>query len=250
MFCVDENHAFALRDVFYVARSSYESENTGRRHSALAYRIRGDCRYTCHGRRLEAKNASVTYIPAGVDYTQQCGEEEMIVLHLRAFGQEPDCIQVLQLSARGHVESLFRRLHRLWEEKGADHRFRCAAMLYSILAEVENSKQEIKEPQIIAPGAAYIRRHFRDAGFTVGKAAAACSISEVYFRRLYKAAYGMTPLEAVNGLRFAHAAKLLASGYYTAEETAELSGFSDVKYFRTAFRRHFGMTPGEYCRHV
>ena len=43
-----------------------------------------------------------------------------------------------------------------------------------------------------------------------------------------------------------HAPQLLRSGYYTVEQVAKQSGFSDVKYFRTAFTKHFGCTPTQY----
>ena len=50
-------------------------------------------------------------------------------------------------------------------------------------------------------------------------------------------------------LRFDHATRLLSSGYYTPKQVAALSGFSDVKYFRTAFTHRFGITPTAYQKH-
>ena len=43
-----------------------------------------------------------------------------------------------------------------------------------------------------------------------------------------------------------YAKELLRSGYYKTREIAEMSGFSDVKYFRTAFKKRFGITVGEF----
>jgi AraC-like DNA-binding protein len=47
-------------------------------------------------------------------------------------------------------------------------------------------------------------------------------------------------------MRFEYAKDLLLSGYYQTKEVAIMSGFSDVKYFRTAFKKRYGVTVGEY----
>ena len=91
-----------------------------------------------------------------------------------------------------------------------------------------------------------IQQQFRDPKLTVAQAAGACFISEVYFRRLYRQHFGTSPLQDILNLRFDYALVLLRSGYYSVEQVARQSGFSDVKYFRTAFTHHFGMTPTAY----
>ena len=75
------------------------------------------------------------------------------------------------------------------------------------------------------------------------KAAKACFINEVSFRRLYHKHFGLSPLQEILNLRFDYAKGLLQSGYYSDKDVARLSGFSDVKYFRTAFSRRFGLSP-------
>jgi len=92
-----------------------------------------------------------------------------------------------------------------------------------------------------------LRRNFRDHTLTVSKLAGACFVSEVYFRRLYREAFGCTPMQTILELRFSYACTLLRAGYYTCRQAAEMAGFADVKYFRTAFRRRFGITPTQYA---
>ena len=54
----------------------------------------------------------------------------------------------------------------------------------------------------------------------------------------------------LRALRMQHACAMLETGDFSVQQIAEASGFSDVKYFRTAFRAYYGMTCGEYCRRL
>lgn len=49
--------------------------------------------------------------------------------------------------------------------------------------------------------------------------------------RLFKAETGMTPVAYINSLRIEKAKMLIRCGSYTNDETAELCGFTDTKYF-------------------
>jgi AraC-like DNA-binding protein len=89
---------------------------------------------------------------------------------------------------------------------------------------------------------------FRDPDLSISRLAEVCSVSEVYFRRIYGERFGISPLKALLNLRFDYAKRLLRSGYYTISQTAELSGFTDVKYFRTAFKARYGITPTQYYK--
>ena len=71
-------------------------------------------------------------------------------------------------------------------------------------------------------------------------------MSAEYFRRLYKAEYGISPYTARLEKRLGKAKSLLESGYYSVLQVAEETGFSNVKHFSTAFRKKIGRTPSEY----
>jgi AraC-like DNA-binding protein len=93
----------------------------------------------------------------------------------------------------------------------------------------------------------YLQAHYRDPELNVAQLASLCHVSEVYFRRVYRECFGTSPWQRILELRFSYACTLLQSGYYTVKEIANLAGFSDVKYFRTAFGKRFGCTPTEYA---
>ena len=119
-------------------------------------------------------------------------------------------------------------------------------LTHELLKNVEREIKEIAPPPLaIAKGVTTLLENFRSPKITVNYLANLCFVSEVYFRRLFHKHFGCSPLQMLLDLRFNYATQLLSSGYYTHKQVAMLSGFSDVKYFRTAYRKRFGKTLSE-----
>lgn len=60
----------------------------------------------------------------------------------------------------------------------------------------------------------------------------------------------LAALRCILSVIWVYACELLLSGYYSQEEAAQAAGFSDIKYFRTAFKKRLGRTPSGYlARH-
>ncbi|PMR68511.1 AraC family transcriptional regulator [Halomonas heilongjiangensis] len=73
-------------------------------------------------------------------------------------------------------------------------------------------------------------------------------LSERSFKRRFKAATGMTPMEYVHTLRLEEAKQILESGDAPIDEVAEQVGYSDPSFFRRLFGRRVGLTPSQYRR--
>jgi two-component system response regulator YesN len=71
-------------------------------------------------------------------------------------------------------------------------------------------------------------------------------MSEVYFRKLFKAEYGITPQKQIIYLRMQNAVDLISTGYYSLKEVALLSGYNDYKHFSVEFKKIKGVSPSEY----
>jgi AraC family transcriptional regulator len=75
--------------------------------------------------------------------------------------------------------------------------------------------------------------------------ASAASLSRFHFARAFKASTGQTPYQYVSAKRLAQAKVLLARNQPIAEIALALN-FSSQPNFTRAFRREFGITPGQY----
>jgi AraC-like DNA-binding protein len=67
-----------------------------------------------------------------------------------------------------------------------------------------------------------------------------------HLARVFKIAYGITPVQYLNSRRVERAKHLLVTTQLTIAEIANRLGFEDVSYFSRLFRRWCGETPGEY----
>jgi AraC-like DNA-binding protein len=96
-----------------------------------------------------------------------------------------------------------------------------------------------------------MQRHLRDnlsRPITVRDVAAAAHLSERHAERLFTQQTGASIMATLRRLRLELAAQLLLDSSLSVTEVARASGYSDVRPFSTAFRRHYGRTPGEHRR--
>ncbi len=92
-----------------------------------------------------------------------------------------------------------------------------------------------------------IQENFRQE-LSVEELAKSIDMSVSYFRRLFHEAYGCSPMQYIINLRIENARDLLLSGEVNVTEAARLSGFEDIYYFSTLFKRKTGSTPTELLR--
>ena len=244
MFYENRNCAFRLTGVFKVQRPIRDVMAEGRTHTGISYRLMGNSTFYVHDQVLKGESESVFYVPPGVDYRHKNhGPEELIVAHMEAFGDPGNEIQFVRNA--GELEPLFQKLLTTWES--GDYS-RSMGLLYQIFDELKRKEKDPSVPVVIAPGVELLKKKFKDPQFSVAELAATCFVSEVYFRRVYRAHFGESPFQTVLNLRFDYACSRLRSGYYTQKQVAELSGFSEVNYFRTAFTKRYGLTPSAYAK--
>ncbi len=248
MFFHNDALCLAITGIYYVKGEPCLANEKNRTHAALSYRIKGNSKIYCGEKLIELTDGSLAYFPAGVDYRRITeSSEEYIVIHLTSYGDSTT--EVESIANCQPLYPFFETLLSDWEH---DKRARCRVDLYRLLEEAERftSKDEAPIPEAIRVGVEYMREHFRANDLSISTLAQLCHVSETYFRRIYHGHFHSSPMQDLLEMRFDFAKNLLRSGYYQTKEVAALSGFSDVKYFRTAFKKRFGITPVQYIRGV
>ena len=243
--------AFRIIDVLSSARRGSEGSFEARPWAALAYREVGDSVFTVEGRELIAGNGTVLYIPAGVSFSRRSQEERLVILHLDVYIDTEEIAEVRKVPDPSAAGDLFRALFSLWEEKAEGYEHRAAAMLHHFLAGLSAAGRRSlssRAEALIGRGVEYLSEHYTDPDISVSDIAAYCSVSEEYFRRLYKEAYGLSPHRAIVEKRLHRAAVLLRETDLRTKQIAYQSGFSDPKYFSTLFLREMKLSPSAYRR--
>ena len=98
---------------------------------------------------------------------------------------------------------------------------------------------------VIARCQSWIAEHFREPS-PVAAMIRLSGIAERSFKRRFRAATGMSPLEYVHMLRLEAAKELLEGDDRPAETVAFEVGYEDAAFFRRLFRRHVHLTPSQY----
>ena len=91
-----------------------------------------------------------------------------------------------------------------------------------------------------------LEQHF-DEPITLADLAQTAKISPFYLNHLFQQAVGIPPYEYLVKIRLKHAQTLLLAGE-TIIGAAYRTGFADQSHFTRFFKRHLGLTPGEFRR--
>lgn len=173
-------------------------------------------------------------------------DENLIVFHFLVIGETNGIPEGFSSPAVAALAPRFSEAYEIYTRKEPGYYYRASAILYEILAVLAGEKSASDDADLVRRTKEYLERHFVESDLTVEKAARDLGVSTALLRRKFAAAGGGSTKEILDGLRIGQAKALLETGYFSHAEVAARSGFSDVKYFRAAFRRAVGMTPSEF----
>ena len=189
---------------------------------------------------------------AGVQYVLKCSLEDIArYIDLRHFADASRAdIFSLPLCLSGYPYLRIRELTERMIESDRDLFSRMGALLeiYSVLVlnstnpvvRVNDSRTDPELKRLID----YTLEHYGDE-ITLDDAAALTGYSRYYFCRWFRRAAGLTYLEYLTEVRVISAARLIQSKVSVAE-AALRCGYESVPHFIKQFKRHFGVTPGQY----
>ena len=139
---------------------------------------------------------------------------------------------------------------KLYRKKTPGSQMQIMSILYDVIATLQieyNQKYVASNTKaIIGPAMEYIHSNYTKQQFNIGELAEMCSISEDYFRKLFKSTYSISPRKYINRLKTAYAAELIQSGMHTITDACYLSGFENTSYFSREFKKKYGVSPLEY----
>lgn len=242
-----DNLSFKLLDVVELKQNDVHLFNSGRNFDALSFRFRADTEIRSEGKVFHIKDNSVSFFPAHLDYTRNSAVDEFIVIHFNSLDYFSKSFTFFYPPRPEEIAPLFCEILDCWKKKDAGYRYRCTSILYEILAKIrEQHPTPNRYDPRIEKGVLYIKENFKDPALSVTDAADASSISEVYFRKLFKKQFGVSPKTYIINARIKHAVNLIDSGYYSLTEIAEMCGFEDYKYFSSQFHKIKGVPPSKY----
>ena len=247
MFFERDFLSFNILDVLRLSQGNLDTYNKGRNFNAISFRFRSDTVLKTENEEHSVLDNYVSVVPAGLDYRRISKEDELIVIHFDTPDVSSHKIEAFLPKEPQKYGALFHDAYEIWRNKEIGYRYKCAARLCEIFSKcyAENLKPNDKKSPI-AESVKYMQQSFANSALTIGDIAAKSFMSEVYFRKLFKAEFGISPKKHLIDLRIKNAVRLINMGYYSLKEVADMCGYADYKYFSVEFKAAVGCSPSEY----
>lgn len=158
-------------------------------------------------------------------------------------------IEVYKISNAEKYRRLFVKALQIRLENASGMQYRENAVLYEILGELLNDMGQLNtKKSYISESAEYMKQNFFNPELSIDGLAKRATVSPAQYRRKFRQLYGESPKQYLDSLRFNYAKSLLETGYFSQKEIAFRCGFSDVAYFRTAFKKETGKCVKKYLK--
>ncbi|MBQ4556293.1 MAG: helix-turn-helix transcriptional regulator [Clostridia bacterium] len=237
-----------------LSKNVYHQFPKGRPYDVFAYILFGEATYDFGDYAVKARAGDLLYLPYGSSYTLTVHSERYGFLYASfSFVQSEKTVYravAFHAPSGKPTENLFHKILSTWQMQSPTVREECLSLLYSIYADLltagtgnylpSNKRQHMEQ------ATAFIRAHLADETLAVKDIAAAVHLSESHFRRLFKEAHNMSPVEYINMLRITEAKELLKNSDHSLTEIAAKCGFSSIYYFSLLFKKEVNCTPSEY----
>ena len=237
-----------ILDVMTYQSKKIKMHTQKRPFSALSFRLEAQNSSFFQKHSLVAKTGSIVFVPQDVEYDRMTDGEKTVVFHFTLYNSVSHDIRVFDPDDPAQYRALFLEALRVWEEKPIGYKYTVTSVFYRILAKMMEDGALVNRnvDRLSHSAEEYLKAHFAEADLSIADVAATLFVSEAYLRRKFHESYGISPKKFLDSLRINYAISLLKTEYYSQKEIASRCGYTDVKYFRTAFKKRTGSTLGNY----
>ena len=224
---------------------SKTAEITDREYFGLSFCIDGQITYTIDRKKVVSDRTKVVILPKGRSYS----------LHGDKTGRFPvinfDCLnltcsEILSftvLNPAAYIKD-YEKMKALSLFSG--NRAEIMSIFYGILHRISLDNTYHGR---LTPAINLIERDFDNPKLTNTDLARECSISEIYFRKMFTEEYKLSPKQYLIEVRINKAKQLLTDGFLKINAVAAQCGFTNQYHFCRILKEKTGFTPTEYSKH-
>lgn len=217
---------------------------------AIALKYEGETEYITDKGRFHSSKTSPVLLPKGISYEWRCIEGGRCYIVEFDADAELDVPVAFPLSD-ADAEKLLKLIQRLCFDRRTEAPLRRIDGIKNIydmlLILLGSSKSYIPSDKysLIKPAVEYIHLHYTES-IGISDLEGLISISIVYFRKLFKSFFGLSPIEYIQKLRIDEAKRMLRSDYGTISDIALSLGYPNMYYFSRVFKSIEGISPSKY----
>lgn len=214
--------------------------------------IEGEGYIQLDGGDVPFNDFTVMCVPPNVKHAKhsEVGFKDFWLLLLDFPLSDTDRVTLVSDDAERSIMTLMRILHYVQYSRSPNKSEVIASLADSIkqliVSKIEKRITDQRVDRIICD----IIDNFQNSDFSLEKCLAGHGYCSDHMRRLFREQTGKTPIEYLTYIRINNAKRLLRNkniSNNTITEISELSGYSDVSYFSSAFKKATGKSPTEYC---
>lgn len=227
-------------------------QRTDRRNGAIAFKLEGRTVYEFSGKKYISDADHILIIPPYVPYSFQIEKIGACVeIELESDSYTEPCS--FEIKNGVEINNLVRKILLTWNTAPNGYQAKVFSDTYRLLylaAEKSASSDYAYESKskMIYPAISYIKNHYADGRISGKYLAELCNISEVYFRKIFTAALGVSPQRYIIDLRMKKAKEILIGDYSSVEDVASAVGYSNIYNFCKAFKNEVGVSPTGYAK--
>lgn len=228
-------------------------KNNGRHSDAFVYILEGSCTYRFDDKiEFTATTGDVFYLPRQSVYSMFIHTQsyEFIFCDFEFADSSPKHSALYSHQDLNHIDSLFYKLLNRYHASSGNTYAECMSILYHIYSLLQQHTEQgylsKDKKDDMASAKRYMDEHLSQPELSISLLAEQCNVSEVYFRKLFKARYGLPPSKYLASIRLKNATKLMNYPFLTLDECALQSGFSSLQYFCRLFKKETGISPGKF----
>lgn len=211
--------------------------------NAFSFCIDGHITFSLGNELIELTPGSAILLPKNSTYSWLCHKTGIYPqINFETESPFPQKIIKFDLGSYSMFDS---RLNDLQKALITDSHAKTISIFYDIVDGINASTKH--NNKILEKSISYLLENFDDASLSNEILAKCSGISEIYFRKLFKESFGVTPKQYIIDLRIKKACKLLGESRFNISEIAEQCGFSSVYHFCRAFKKVTSTTPTQYA---
>ena len=236
--------------------ASHKRYTPDRKIHCFCFKLSGASLHTGGGDSVLCETNTLLYIPKGMGYYVDIIEEGPSIavdFQLSEGSAWEKRLKLMKPKDPVQMRQIFEEMYACSAGVRPGDSYALMGRLYQLMGLVEDQLSG-EEPAAgfakIEPALICIRKKLSAPSLSEPMLAELCGYSTGYFRRVFTAAMGKPPVRYITDKRMERASSMLESGLSAISDIAAEVGYSNVYYFSTAFKRHFGVPPGKWREHT
>jgi len=219
---------------------------------ALIYKYEGETLYQSDRRTVVSNASRLIYLPKGSNYRWTCVRSgHCIIVEFDTDLNDCDII-ALDVQSCEKVKSHLQRCEAELLQNSPHRHMEVCRMLYDLLLPLLRGDRDVgyipqKKADKLRPAVEYMTTHSAEK-LSNEQLGALTGMSTVYFRKLFTAVYGTSPINYLSEIRIRKAKQILKSDFGSISEVATALGYCDVYHFSKAFKKSTGLSPMQYVK--